>query len=74
LEKSNGNVTLCVPTDRWEENIKMYLGEIGREGVGWVELVQNMVQWDFYESCDEPSGSECTLDEKLIGITARESP
>jgi hypothetical protein len=26
----------------WEDNIKMYLKERGLEGVGWVDLAQNM--------------------------------
>jgi hypothetical protein len=30
---------------RWEDNIKMYLKEIGCEGVGWVQLAQEMDRW-----------------------------
>jgi hypothetical protein len=32
------------PRCRWEDNIKMDLGEIGWEGVDWIHLVQD---WDW---------------------------
>jgi hypothetical protein len=30
---------------RWEDNIKMDLREIGINGVNWIQLVQDRVQW-----------------------------
>jgi hypothetical protein len=33
------------PRRRWEDNIRMYLKEIGWEGVDWIQLAQNRVQW-----------------------------
>jgi hypothetical protein len=30
---------------RWEDNIKMDLKEIGIDGVNWIQLAQDMVQW-----------------------------
>jgi hypothetical protein len=30
---------------RWEENIRMDLGEMGREGVDWMHLPQDRDQW-----------------------------
>jgi hypothetical protein len=30
---------------RWEDNIKMDLGKIGIDGVTWIWLVQDRVQW-----------------------------
>jgi hypothetical protein len=30
---------------RWEDNIKMDLREIGIDGVNWIQLVQDRVQW-----------------------------
>jgi hypothetical protein len=30
---------------RWEDNIKMDVGEIGWEGVDWIHLDQERVQW-----------------------------
>jgi hypothetical protein len=33
------------PRCRWEDNIKMDLGEIGIDGVNWFQLAQDRVQW-----------------------------
>jgi hypothetical protein len=33
------------PKCRWEDNIKMDLGEIGIDGANWIQLAQDMVQW-----------------------------
>jgi hypothetical protein len=30
---------------RWEDNIKLDLGEIGTDGVNWIQLAQDRVQW-----------------------------
>jgi hypothetical protein len=30
---------------RWEDNIKMDLGEIGIDGTNWFRLAQDRVQW-----------------------------
>jgi hypothetical protein len=30
---------------RWEDNIKMDLREIGINGVNWIQLAKNRVQW-----------------------------
>jgi hypothetical protein len=30
---------------RWEDNIKMDLGEIGIDGANWIRLAQDRVQW-----------------------------
>jgi hypothetical protein len=30
---------------RWEDNIKMYLKEIGIDGANWIRLAQDRVQW-----------------------------
>jgi hypothetical protein len=32
------------PRRRWEDNIKMFLGETGWEGVDWVHLARDMNQ------------------------------
>jgi hypothetical protein len=31
--------------NRWEANIKMYLEEIGCEGVGWIHWAYDRVHW-----------------------------
>jgi hypothetical protein len=33
------------PTRRWEDNIKMDLGEIGIDVANWIRLAQDRVQW-----------------------------
>jgi hypothetical protein len=33
------------PRHRWEDNIKMDLGEIGIDGANWIRLAQDRVQW-----------------------------
>jgi hypothetical protein len=30
---------------RWEDNVKMYLREIGIDGANWIRLAQDRVQW-----------------------------
>jgi hypothetical protein len=30
---------------RWEDNIKMYLREIGIDGANWIQMAQDRVQW-----------------------------
>jgi hypothetical protein len=34
-----------IPIQRWEDNIKMYITEIGCEGMDWINLAWNRVQW-----------------------------
>jgi hypothetical protein len=56
--KPEGKIPLGRPRRRWVDNIKMYLREIGWDGVDWIELAQDR---DPVEgSCEhgaEPSGS-----------------
>ena len=33
------------PWRRWEDNIKMYLQEVGCGGMGWIELTQDRDSW-----------------------------
>jgi hypothetical protein len=33
------------PRRRWVDNIKMDLREIGRDGMGWINVAQNRDQW-----------------------------
>jgi hypothetical protein len=40
-----GKRPLGKPRRRWVDNIKMDLGEIGRDGVDWIDLAQDMDQW-----------------------------
>jgi hypothetical protein len=35
---SEGKRPLGRPRHRWVDNIKMYLGDIGRDGVDWIDM------------------------------------
>jgi hypothetical protein len=40
-----GKRPLGRPRRRWEDNIKMDLGEIGIDGANWIQLPQGRIQW-----------------------------
>ena len=43
--KSEGKRSLGRPRHRWEDNIKMYLQEVGCGGMEWIELAQDRDKW-----------------------------
>jgi len=43
--KPKGKRPLGRPTHRWEDNIKMFLQEVGCGGMDWIELAQDGVRW-----------------------------
>jgi hypothetical protein len=43
--KSEGKRTLGRPRRRWEENIKMYLQEVGYGVMEWTELAEDRDRW-----------------------------
>jgi hypothetical protein len=43
--RPEGKRPLGRPRRGWEDNIKMYLKEIGIDGTNWIWLVQDRVQW-----------------------------
>ena len=43
--KTDGKRPLGRPRHRWEDNIKMDLQEVGREGMDWIELAQDSDRW-----------------------------
>jgi hypothetical protein len=43
--KTEGKRPLGRPRRRWVDNIKMDLGEIGRDGVDWIDMAQDRDQW-----------------------------
>jgi hypothetical protein len=45
VERPEGKRPLRRPRRRWENNIKMDLGEIGIDGANWIQLAQDRVQW-----------------------------
>jgi hypothetical protein len=55
--RPEGKRPLGRPRRRWEDNIKMYLREIGIDGENWIQLAQDRVQWRAFEHGNEPSGS-----------------
>jgi len=40
-----GKRPLGRPRCRWEDNIKMDVKELGREGLGWIDLVEGRNKW-----------------------------
>ena len=38
VEKSEGKLSLARPKRRWEDNIKMFLQEVGCGGIDWIDL------------------------------------
>jgi hypothetical protein len=43
--KPEGKGPLGRPRRRWEDNIKMYLQEVGSGGIDWIELTQDRDSW-----------------------------
>jgi hypothetical protein len=43
--KPEGKRPLVRPRHRWEDNIRMDLGEIGCGGMEWTDLAQDRDQW-----------------------------
>jgi hypothetical protein len=43
--KPEGRKPLGRPRPRWEDNIRMYLREVGCGCVDWMELAQDMDRW-----------------------------
>jgi hypothetical protein len=43
--KPEGRRPLGRPRRRWEDNIKMDLGEVGWRGMDWINLVQGRDRW-----------------------------
>jgi hypothetical protein len=43
--RPEGKRPLGRPRRRWEDNIKLDLGEIGIDGANWIRLTQDRVQW-----------------------------
>jgi hypothetical protein len=43
--KPEGKRPLGRPSRRWVDNIRMDLGEIGWDGLDWVDLAQDRDQW-----------------------------
>jgi hypothetical protein len=43
--KPEGKRPLGRPRHRWLGNIKMNLGEIGWDGMDWIDVAQNRNQW-----------------------------
>ena len=45
MRKPEGKKPLGRPRHRWEDNIKIYLQEVGFGGMDWMELPQDGDRW-----------------------------
>jgi hypothetical protein len=45
MRKPEGKEQLARTRSRWEENVKMYLREIGWGVMDWIHLAQNRDRW-----------------------------
>jgi hypothetical protein len=45
VAKPEGKTPLGRPRRRWTDNIKMYLRELGWDGMDWINLAQDRDQW-----------------------------
>jgi hypothetical protein len=43
--RPEGKRPLGRPRLRWEDNVKMDLGEIKTDGANWIQLAQDRVRW-----------------------------
>jgi hypothetical protein len=43
--KPEGKRPLGIPSRKWVDNIRTYLGEIGCDGVDWIDMAQDRDQW-----------------------------
>jgi hypothetical protein len=43
--RPEGKRPLGRPRCRWEDNMKLDLREVGMDGVNWIQLAQDKVQW-----------------------------
>jgi hypothetical protein len=46
--RPEGKRPLGIRRSKWEDNIKQYLREIGIDGANWIQLAQDMVQWQAF--------------------------
>jgi hypothetical protein len=46
--KPEGKRPLGRPRRRWVDNIKMYLREVGWDGMDWIDLAQHRDRWRAY--------------------------
>jgi hypothetical protein len=46
--RPKGNRQPKRPRCRWDDNIKLDLREIGIDGVNWIQLAQDRVQWQAF--------------------------
>jgi hypothetical protein len=43
--RPEGKRPLGRPRRRWEDNIKLDIGEIGIDGANWIQLAQDRIRW-----------------------------
>jgi hypothetical protein len=45
VENPEGNRPLARPSHKWEDNVEMYLREMGWGGMDWIDLAEVRDQW-----------------------------
>jgi hypothetical protein len=48
IGRLEGKRPLGIPSHRWEDNIKIDLGEMGIDGANWIWLTQDRIQWQTF--------------------------
>jgi hypothetical protein len=47
--KLKGKRPMGIHSRRWEDNIRMYIQDVGCRGTDWIDLAQDMDMWRAFE-------------------------
>jgi hypothetical protein len=68
MEKPEGKKLLWRARRRWNDNIKIYLREIGWGDADWIYLAQDRNQWLAFVDSDEPSGERLAASQEGLNF------
>jgi hypothetical protein len=66
--KPEGKRPLGIPRRRWEDGIRMDLGETGWGSVEWIQLAQDRDRWWTCEYGDEPADSGTAVQRHRVSV------